>query len=549
MASLKLWSPRAGADGARSRGGLKFASLAACLLAVCLAQTSASLPASLNGAIAANLHATGQQITWVDDWFLIPTAVLGLTFGVIGDLYGRKRTMLAGAVFLGLGALICLTAPSVQVLWVGEAVAGIGAAALFVSSLIVITGLGSDRYQRARNLGLWGIALTLGNVFNPLISGVVTAHTVWRWAYLPIICAAILVLVLTSFAVSESKAPEGRSIDWAGQATMAAGFFMLLYGVIEASNSGWLVTASIIRFLVAIALLAAFVMIELRSPTPMLRLRLFRIRAFGSASVVALLAMCAYVGAIYDMSIRLGVIDGVSTPHLAVILSMLGVVGVVVGPVLRRVLQNVTGRWPLGLGVLAMTGAMIWFSTIPLGVTSFGRLIPPFVVFGIGLCFTVTALAATTVNSVPAPLAGMASGAANQFRQFGQALGPGVIGSIALSRAASDLTNRLAGLSVTAAQRSAAESASAHGGALAVLGGNFGSGSHAINSAAQISLNHGYVIGLYACIGMAAAAAVIALVNVRSSQERLQTDAEQLVQVTPEAEPSTPSRAPVPQRA
>jgi MFS family permease len=520
--------------GPAQKASLKFAPLAACLVAVCLAQTAASLPASLNGAIGLNLGATGSQITWVDDGFLVPTAVLGLTFGVIGDLYGRKKTMLFGILSLAVGAAICLTAPTVQVLWVGEAVAGIGAAALFVSSLTIVTGLSSDNFSRARALGLWAVALTLGNVFNPLISGLTVAHVTWRWAYLPILCCAVLLTVLVILAVPDSRAPKGRSIDWPGQITMALGFFILLYGVIEASNRGWLVPSSLATFAVAIVLLAAFVVVELRSPRPMLRLQLFRLWPFSCAAVVALLAMAGYVGGIYDMSIRLSIIAGVSTPHMAVALSMLGLTGLIVGPVLRRVLQHASGRWPLGLGALAMVASLLWFAAIPLDDTSFLDIIPPFILFGIGLCFTVSALAAITVNSLPTELAGMASGAANQFRQFGQALGPAIIGSIALGRASTDLTTRLQQLPVSATERQAALAVNAHGGGLAVLSSNFGAATQQITGAADAALGGGYHLGLLVSAALIAAGAVIALINRRSDPARLQEAASRLVPVEPE---------------
>ncbi|MFD0331773.1 MFS transporter [Streptacidiphilus monticola] len=136
--------------------GLTTGTLVAGLLAVCLAQIGLAIPATLNGLFQTDLHPVGSQLTWISDAFLLPVAVLELTFGLLGDLFGRKRLLVGGAALLAVGELVSTTASGIHQLWVGQALAGLGAAALFPTSLAILaagttsprSGRGSSRPGR-----------------------------------------------------------------------------------------------------------------------------------------------------------------------------------------------------------------------------------------------------------------------------------------------------------------------------------------------------------------------------------------------------------------
>lgn len=118
--------------------GLTTGTLVAGLLAVCLAQIGLAIPATLNGLFQSDLNPVGSQLTWISDAFLLPVAVLELTFGLLGDLFGRKRLLVGGASLLAVGELVSATSSGVHQLWTGQALAGLGAAALFPTSLAIL---------------------------------------------------------------------------------------------------------------------------------------------------------------------------------------------------------------------------------------------------------------------------------------------------------------------------------------------------------------------------------------------------------------------------
>ncbi|MEO6082686.1 MAG: MFS transporter, partial [Umezawaea sp.] len=124
--------------------------LVAGCLAVALAQIGLVLPAAINGVIQSTLRASGSELSWVSDAFLVPIAMTSLTFGLLGDRYGRKKMLVGGAGAMAIGYLVSATSGSIWQLWAGQAICGIGAAALFASSLAVVTAATPDAASRAR---------------------------------------------------------------------------------------------------------------------------------------------------------------------------------------------------------------------------------------------------------------------------------------------------------------------------------------------------------------------------------------------------------------
>ena len=204
-------------------------------LAVCVAQVALAIPAVLNGQFQQDLGTTSAQLTWISDAFLVPVTLLELTFGVLGDLFGRKRLLIGGSALLALGEIISVLTPNVgastdlrvAILWIGQAVAGIGAAVLFPTTLAMVAAGTHTVRARARGIAIWAAALSTGGFVSPLLGGLVTKID---WGFGPerdlalgVRRGRVLALISTAvaFAAQNSSAPEGRSLDWPGQVTIA----------------------------------------------------------------------------------------------------------------------------------------------------------------------------------------------------------------------------------------------------------------------------------------------------------------------------------------
>jgi MFS family permease len=433
--------------------------LIAAALAVCLAQVALAIPAVLNGLFQQDLGTSSSQLTWISDAFLVPVTLLELSFGALGDLFGRKRLLVGGALLLGVGELIAVLTPGasastgtrVLVLWGGQIIAGIGAAAIFPTSLAMVAAGTHSAGRRARSISIWAAALSAGGALSPVLGGLVTkikfGHdptASWRWGFI-----AVLILALISAAVSivlarDSSSPAGRSLDWPGQVTIAVALFALLFAVIQGPTSGWGSGQVIGGFIVAAVFLAAFVVAENRSAAPLLRLSLFTNRAFAIASAVTVVAMFSFLGTAYATSIRMSAIQGFSPLRSSIAFVLLNGIALAQMPFTARVLERYNPKWALGGGALLIGAGDLWLSQISASDLTLPPIIVPLALIGIGFAFAVSALTAVAVNTVPNHLEGMASGSTSMLRDFGFTLGPAVVGAIALSQAAAQIHSKLA---------------------------------------------------------------------------------------------------------
>ncbi|MFE4998683.1 MFS transporter [Streptomyces mirabilis] len=497
--------------------GLTTGTLAAGLLAVCLAQIGLAIPATLNGLFQSDLHPVGSQLTWISDAFLLPVAVLELTFGLLGDLFGRKRLLIGGASLLAAGELVSATASGIHQLWAGQALAGLGAAALFPTSLAILAAGTTSPAQRARVIAMWAALLSTGGFLAPLLGGITATYGSWRWSFVVVTAIAAASAVVSALFAVNSSAPAGRSLDVAGQLTIGLGLFSLLYAIIQGPTDGWASPSIIIAFALAAVFLAAFVLAEKRAKSPLLRLDLFRNRAFAVASVVAVVGMFAFLGTAYSVSIRLGPVQDQAPMRTALAFVLLNGITLVMLPLTERLLRTAAPGLLLGAGLLLIAAGDYWAATLPITDSAFTSLILPLGLVGLGFAITVSSITATAVNTVPMHLAGMASATTNLLRDFGFTLGPAIIGAVALSRAASNFSDSLHDSALPGALKGAGTAVLDEGGPLAVNGASTTSPKLAdLHPLALDALGHGYSIGFVVCGSAALFSALLALITLRS---------------------------------
>lgn len=528
--------------------------LTAAAFAACVGSVALAIPAVLNGLFQADMGPTSSQLTWISDAFFVPICLLELTFGVLGDLFGRKRLLVGGAVLLAVGEAVAVLTPGaasatstrVLVLWIGQILAGTGAAALFPTSLAMIAAGTHTARARARSITIWAAGLSSGGVISPVLGGLITklgwgsdANASWRWAFI-----AVLVLGLASAAVSlwlahDSSAPAGRSLDWAGQVTIAVALFALLFAVIQGPTSGWGSAEVVVAFAMSAVFLVLFILAERRSAAPLLRLDFFANRAFAVTAIVTVIGPFAFLGTAYATSIRLSVIEGFSPLKTSIAFVLFNGMTLLQVPLTARLIERYNPKWLLGGGFALIGAGDIWLAAVPATNLSLAPVIAPFVLIGIGSALGISSLTAVAVNTMPNHLAGMASGTTNMLRDFGFTLGPAVIGAVALSRAAGAVQAQLAAspalrgalaafnaapAHVPAAQRPAVEAAvgavnSGPLGANAVPATVPGPGGKLIpfnplKDVAFHALSHAYSIGYVVCAVAALLAAAVAVAAV-----------------------------------
>jgi MFS family permease len=395
--------------------------------------------------IRQDTHAATSDLQWVTDAYIIPMAAAILSAGVFGDLHGRRKVYVIGMALTALGAVIAVLAgtgtgaSALHVLWAGQAVSGLGAGLLLPTTLALIAHAVPDLHARAKYVALWATGMVLGLSVGPLISGVILEGAGWGWIFAPVAVLALGTGVLAHRALPESRAPEGRRLDWPGQVLATVAITASIFGVIEGGDSGWGDPATLAAFALGAVASVVFIGVELRAPAPLLDVRLFRVPAFAASGFAALIALFALVGTIFLLSVFFGADQHLSPLEIGYRLLFINLVTAVVNPFAGRAMRRVQpiGALTFGLGL----GAVAMLLLCGLGDdASFGAAAWRLAVLGFANAFMLSAVAVAAIHAVPHRLAGMAAAANTALRQYGAALGPAVLGVILTSRVAGGAT-------------------------------------------------------------------------------------------------------------
>jgi DHA2 family methylenomycin A resistance protein-like MFS transporter len=372
-------------------------------------------------------------LQWVVGAYALPLAGLMLSTGDLGDLFGHKRVFLSGLGVFVLGSICCALAPGIAVLVAARAVQGVGAAALLPTSLALLNRAFADERERAGALGLWAGVSGLSLVAGPVLGGFLVGALGWRsvfWVNVPVGLAAF---VLAARAVRETREPGGRNLDVPGQILGIVSLGALLFALIEGNGLGWGSPAIVVAVCIAACGLVAFVVVELRSPGPMVELRFFGNPTFSAANAASGTMNFAMFGLLFAMSLFFQRGQGYSPIETG--LRMIPLLGplTLLAPFGGRLVGAVGPRWPVGGLVLSALG-MLLLARVD-GQTGYGGIWPALLLTGLGLAPATPALVAAATGSVPRGRAGMASAVNNTARQGAGALGVAILGGFLGSQA------------------------------------------------------------------------------------------------------------------
>ncbi|GHC58094.1 MFS transporter [Streptomyces flavofungini] len=391
--------------------------------------------------MARALDASLSDLQWVIDGYALALAALLLGVGAAADVLGRRRIQVAGTVVFALASLGCGLASNAEVLVAARAVQGLGAAAMFATTLPLL-GAAYQGKQRSVALGVWGAVSGGAAALGPIVGGLLTEGPGWRWIFfvnLPVSVAAVwltLRLVPESAQTAhsaQSKGPAARRVDWAGTVTFALFAGALIFGAVRASTVGWTSARTGATFLVAMLALVAFVVVERRAAHPLIDLRLLRKPAFTGVLLGAIGYNAAAFGVIPYLSIWLQTVLGMSPVRGSLVLLPLAATSFVVAAVGGRLLHGAPARYVIGVGLLLIGAGCLAMAVLDAD-SSWGALVPGLTLAGIGTGLVSPGLAGAALAALPPENAGMAGGAVNTFRQLGYALGVALFGTVLTSR-------------------------------------------------------------------------------------------------------------------
>ncbi|MEU9337157.1 MFS transporter [Streptomyces sp. NPDC048290] len=401
-----------------------------------LTQTTATL-----AAVQDALHTTGAELVWIASVNAMMVACFVLAAGTLGDILGRRRVFTAGVLLLGLGSLLVFLAPSAAVVIAGQAIMGLGGAAILPTSLAIVTSSFTDQHARTTAVGIWVAVSGLGLALGPILAGAVLLFASWQTVFLVNVVLAALILVLTPRYVSESRVP-GRHLDPPGLVLTVIAIGLLNFAVIDGGYEGFGAPKALWAFAGFVLALAAFVVVETRTRTPMLHLRLFRNASFTVANLVALVAQYAFVAIAIAQVLYFQRVRQVSILETGLITLPLTASYLLVSAVAGRVVGRLGFKATLTLGSLtAGTGTLLMLTQT---AHTHAALIGVFLAaFGAGAGLVLPPSTAVAVVSAPASEAGMAGSTVNLFRQIGNTLGASITGTIVTSGLVSRLPEQL----------------------------------------------------------------------------------------------------------
>jgi EmrB/QacA subfamily drug resistance transporter len=383
--------------------------------------------------IAADLQIGLSELEWIVTGYALTFASLMLTGGKLADLLGRRLIFIVGLAIFTVSSLVCGFAGSGELLIGARVVQGVGAALMNPATLSIIAATFPPR-QRGMAIGIWAGVSALALAIGPLVGGLLTEHISWSWIFFVNVPIGVIAIAASLLLIPESKDESAdQRLDVPGLLTSAIGLFALTYGLIEANTYGWTSGRIVGSFVVAVAMLVAFVLLELRQRIPMLDLSLFRSGTFAGANLAVLLVALAMFGVFFFVSLYMQGVLGYSAVKTGAAFLPMTILIVLVAPVAGKSSDRFGSRWLMTSGMILIAIQLLYFSR--LGVEeSYWSLLPAMILGGFGMSLVMTPSAAAAVRALPVDKSGVGSAVLNAFRQVGGSMGIALMGAIMAHR-------------------------------------------------------------------------------------------------------------------
>jgi EmrB/QacA subfamily drug resistance transporter len=436
--------------------------------------------------IKSDLGFSQTNLQWVISAYAIMFGGVLLLGGRLADLLGRRRLFVAGLALFAASSLLCGLAWSEGSLIAFRSVQGLGGALLAPAALSLLMTTFAEGRERNLALGIYGAASGSGAAAGVLIGGVLTSYLSWSWIFFINVPVGVAAIALTPLLLRESRAElANRHFDVAGATAVTAGLMVLVYALTRATSDGWGSGTTVSLLAGSAALLLAFIVIELRSRSPLLPLRIFRLRTLSAAN-----ASIAIVGAVafsefFVLTQYLQDVLHYSAVESGVAFAAFALTVVVASNVAQAIVGRLGVRATLTAGLIASAVSVGLLTRLPVHGSYFWDLFPAFVLGGAGMGFSFVPVTIAGLSGVERADAGVASGLINTSRQIGGAIGIAAVSTIAATSTGSYVR--------------------AHAGVTATSG---------------VALDHGFQTALYALTGLLVVGAVIAIAFVRSTPQR-----------------------------
>jgi EmrB/QacA subfamily drug resistance transporter len=427
--------------------------------------------------IKTDLGFSPTSLQWVVSAYAIFFGGTLLLGGRLADLFGRRRLFIGGLLLFAASSLLCGIAWSESSLIGFRALQGLGGALLAPAALSLLMTSFAEGRDRNLALGIYGAASGSGAAAGVLLGGVLTSYLGWSWIFFINVPVGVAAAAIAPVLLRESRPDLGhRHFDVAGAVTVTGGLMLLVYSLTRATGDGWGSPTTLALLGGAAALIASFVLVELRSPWPLLPLRIFRLPTVAGANIAMAIVGAVAFSEFFLLTLYLQDVLHYSAVQSGAAFAGFALAVVVVSNLAQAVVGRIGVRATLTIGLLMSAVSVAALARLPVDGHYLWDLFPAFVLGGAGMGLSFVPVTIASLAGVDRSDAGVASGLVNTSRQIGGAVGIAAASAIA---------------AISASRFSAAPAGSVQ------------------------ALDHGYQTALYTLVGLLLVGAFVALTLVR----------------------------------
>ena len=388
--------------------------------------------------IQADLGLSSTGVTWVVNAYVLAFGGLLLLSGRAADLLGRRRMFIGGSMLFTLGTLVAAGADSAGLLVGGRLVQGAGAAALSPAAMSLLL-LNFPGPQRAKAVSAWGAASTLGGATGVLSGGLLAGFFGWSSVFLVTVPVSVAAVVLASQVLRDGPVGPGRRLDVQGAATVTGAAIALVYGAVAAADRGWTSPMVMISFATAVLLAVAFVVVERRTPDPLVPLDLFGSRVLSTGVGLALLGGGARASTFVLVALYLQQALAMAPQQAGLAMLPTALTGFAVSvTVLPRAIRVLGSRRTLVIGLVVLASGHLWLGYAPRDAGYAVAVLPGLMLVATGVALSFMPTTVVIASAMPETHVGLASGLAGSATQVGAALGTATFTAIGLAAGGTD---------------------------------------------------------------------------------------------------------------
>src|SRR4051794_1791785 len=328
--------------------------------------------------LRADLDASIEQLEWTVNAYTLTFAVLLLTGAALGDRFGRRRMFAIGLAIFTAGSAFAALAPTIEALNVARAVQGVGGAIVTPLTLTLLSAA-VPKEKRGLALGIWGGVGGLAIAVGPLVGGAVVEGISWQWVFRLNVPIGLVLIPLALRRLEESHGPSGK-LDLPGLALVSVGLFGIVWGLIRGNGQGWGSPEIVGSIVAGFVLVAAFVLWELRTASPMLPMSFFRSRTFTLANVASLFMFFGMFGSIFLLAQFFQTVQGYGPLGSGLRILPWTLAPMFVAPVAGALSDRIDPKRIVATVLTLQAIALAWIASVSTPTTPYSHLVLPFVV-------------------------------------------------------------------------------------------------------------------------------------------------------------------------